>query len=1044
MTPTNTLWHRSVRYLRRGLLLAGSVFLFAASLEAQRSSSGTIEGRVFNPATNEFLENARLTVEGTGLETFTDVGGQYRLTNVPAGVVRLKVFRTGAPPQIESVTVASGQTVKQDFSLGGFDGKARGEAAITLDKFVVGASKEMDGAAIAINTQRFAPNAVNVVAADEFGTVTSGGAGEVLKSLPGIAADLGGRGEPHTMSLNGVPSGNVPITIAGFNLAQSGSTARQVGLHQITIDTFSRIEVAHTPTPETTGSALAGSINMVPRSAFERARPVYNLSTSLVMRDSERSLRKTPGPGREPTRKISVPYDFSAIVPVNDRFGFTLSASTFPIYTNVDFMQNTWRGSSAATNGAALPDTTPDKPYLTDYAFRDGTSWSRRTVFATTMDYKLSRNDRLSLSFQYGLYFDEVNNRTLTFFVNRVALGSFSPTFTHGSAGAGEIRHTNNALKWDDTLYMPTLTYRHDGPIWKAEVGAAISRSTRNRLDLQNGHFMNVQSRRQNVTVSFDEIFYLRPGTITVLDGATGVPLDPYRLDNYYLNTATSGHLETVNLERSAFANLRRDLPWRIPVTIKAGLDARHSMRDVRQEGPTRTFVGADGRSTAANIAGSDDGAVVIRDDSFSQRIPPFGFPRNDWMSNEQLLDLYNRNPNYFTLNEVTRYTQRVAASKHSEELISSAYLRGDTQFKEGRLRLVGGVRAEQTNVKGEGQLIDATRNFQRDSGGRVVLGGTGQPVPITTDALQAAQLTNIDRGLQAEKEYLRWFPSLNASYNIRENLIARAGYYWSVGRPNFNQYAGSLTLPNTENPPGPGNRISVNNAGIKAWSARSTKVTLEYYFASAGLFAVSAFRRDFENFFGTSVFNVTPEFLALYGLDPGIYGEFDVSTQVNLPNPVRMTGLDFNYKQPLTFLPHWSRGIQVFANATAQRATGDESNSLSGYTPRTANWGLSLSRSKYNLRMKWNYRGRSRRGLVAAGRSIEVGTYNWGAERRLLDISGEYFLRKNIALFFNLNNVNDAPADIEIAGPSTPEEAQLSQRSVYGSLWTFGVKGTF
>ena len=1026
-------------------LFAAAWLGIVASAVAQTAATGTIEGRVFNPATGEYLENVRLTVEGTALEAFTDSGGQYRLTSVPAGTARVKAFRSGAPAQVQSVSIAAGQTVKQDFNLTGLQSKAAGEAAIQLDQFVVGASREIDGAAIAINTQRFAPNVVNVVAADEFGTVTSGGAGEVLKSLPGIAADLGGRGEPHTMSLNGVPSGNVPVTIAGFNLAQSGSTARQVGMHQITIDTFSRIEVVHTPTPETPGSALAGAINMVPRSAFERARPVYTLSTSLVMRDNERSLHKTPGPGRVPTHKISHPFDFAAIVPVNDRFGFTFSASTFPVYTNVAFAQNTWRGASAATNGNTLPDTTPDKPYLTDYAVRDGTSWSRRTVLATTMDYRLSRNDRLSLSFQYGLYFDEVNNRTLTFFVNRVAAGNFSPLFTHGFAGAGEVRHTNNALKWDDTLYMPTLTYRHDGPVWKSEAGAGVSRSTRNRLDLRNGHFMNVQSRRQNVTVAFDDIFYLRPRTITVTDGTTGAPVDPFNLGNYYLNTATSGHLETVNIEQTAFANLRREFGGPVPLAIKAGLDARRALRDVRQEGPTWTFVGADGRTTAgANTAGSDDGAAVIFDRSFSQRIAPFGFPRIDWMSNEQLYDLYNAHPGYFTVNEVTRYTQRVAASKYSEELISSAYVRGDAQFFQGRLKLVGGVRAEQTNVTGEGQLIDPTRNFQRDASGRVILGANRLPLPITTDAVAAVRLTNVDRGLRAEKEYLRWFPSLNAGYNLRENLIARAGCYASVGRPNLNQYAGSLTLPNTENPPGPGNQISVNNAGIKAWSARTFKASLEYYFEGAGVLSVSAFRRDFENFFTTTTLAATPEFLALYGLEPGTYGEYTVSTQANLPTTVRMTGVDFNYKQPLTFLPHWARGVQVFANATAQHAIGDESNSLAGYTPRMANWGVSLARSKYNLRAKWNYRGRSRRGLVAAGRSIEPGTYNWGDARLLLDLSGEYFLHKHVTLFFNLNNVGDAPADIEIAGPSTPAHAQLSQRSVYGSLWTFGIKGTF
>ncbi len=1034
-----------IEWIVRLCLLGAAFFLQPRAASAQSPAVGMIEGRVFNPGTGEYLEFAQITVEGTSLSAFTDSSGQYRLTNVPVGVVKVRAFRTGVPTQTLTVTVASGQVARQDIELSYLRPGAAREATIKLDQFVVSTSKEMDGAAIAINTQRFAPNIVNVVTADEFGAVTSGGAGEVLKSLPGMAADLGGRGEPHTFSMNGVPSANLPITIAGFNLAQSGSTARQVGLHQITIDTFSRIEVAHTPTPETSGSALAGAINMVPRSAFERARPVYSLSTSVVMRDDDRSLQKTPGPGRTPTRKISHPVDFSAIVPVNDRFGFTVSATTFPVHTNTKFVQNTWRGAGAATNGNTLPDTTPDRPYLTDFGVRDGTSWSRRTVFATTVDYKVSRNDRLSLSFQYGLYFDEVNNRLLSFFVNRVTPGDFTPTSTRGFTGAGEIRQTNNALKWDDTLYMPTLTWRHDGPIWKSEVGAGVSRSTRNRVDTQNGHFMNVQSRRQNVTVSFEDIFYLRPRVITVTDGATGAPVDPNNLNNYFLNTATSGHLETVNVERSAFASLRRDFNWRFPVAIKAGVDARHSLRDVRQESPTWTFVGPDGRGTAgATQPGSDDGAARIRDDSFSQRTAPYGFGRIEWMSNEQLWDLQNSNPGYFTVNELTRYTQRVALSKYSEELISSAYVRGDVSLLEGRLRLVGGVRAEQTNVQGEGQLIDATRNFQRDAAGKVILGANRVPLPITTDPLRAAQLTNVDRGLQAEKEYLRWFPSFNASYNVRENLIARAGYYWSVGRPNFNQYAGSLTLPNTENPPATNNRISVNNAGIKAWSARTVKATLEYYFEGAGLFAVSAFQRDFENFFTTTVFNATPQFLGLYGLDPAIYGDYDVATEANLQTRVRMTGVDFNYKQPLAFLPPWARGVQVFANASAQRATGDDSNSLSGYTPRTGNWGASLSRSKYNLRVKWNYKGRHRRGLVAAGRSIEPATYSWGSKRLLCDVSGEYFLRRNITLFFNLNNVNDDASDIEIAGPSTPALSQLSQRVVYGSLWTFGIKGTF
>lgn len=39
---------------------------------------------------------------------------------------------------------------------------------VVLDEFVVAASKEMTGAAIAVNTQRYAPNTMNVVSTELF------------------------------------------------------------------------------------------------------------------------------------------------------------------------------------------------------------------------------------------------------------------------------------------------------------------------------------------------------------------------------------------------------------------------------------------------------------------------------------------------------------------------------------------------------------------------------------------------------------------------------------------------------------------------------------------------------------------------------------------------------------------------------------------------------------------------------------------------------------------------------------------------------------
>ena len=250
--------------------------------------------------------------------------------------------------------------------------------------------------------------------------------------------------------------------------------------------------------------------------------------------------------------------------------------------------------------------------------------------------------------------------------------------------------------------------------------------------------------------------------------------------------------------------------------------------------------------------------------------------------------------------------------------------------------------------------------------------------------------------------------------------------------------------MPNLEAPADAlTNRITVNNAGIKPWTAESTKVSLEYYFERVGQISVGAFRRDIRNFFGQTTFDATPEFLALYGLDPALYDPFTVATQENLQTSVRMTGIEVNYRQALTFLPRWARGVQVFANGSAQRVIGDAATNFNGYIPRTGSWGISLSREKYNVRMNWNYVGRQRRGAVT-GRSIEPGTYTWGSKKSYIDLTAEYSLTRRLALFANLRNVNDPTDDVEIHGPATPDDAQFRQRAEFGSLWTVGLKGTF
>ncbi len=1050
-------------------LVPAGTFALATDLHAQAVSTGTIEGRVLDNAQGRYLEKARITINDSKEEVFTDASGSYRILGAPAGTVTVKVFYTGLGSISQVVTVAPGQTVQQDITFGAAAAKTPGAAGetIKLDAFTVNSSKEMEASARAINEQRFAKNITNVVSADEFGTIADGSVGEFMKFLPGITSDYTG-GDARRFSISGVPAGNVPISMGGFDMASASGagTARAVELDQVSINSVSRIEVNRSPTPEQPGSALAGSVNFVPRSAFERNRPSYTYSLSFLMKDAERAfLRQTPGPGwGEKTYKIHPGIDVSAVVPVNKNFGFTFSAGYSIQYTPQSNQATQWRGAGVVTNVAAnlntgYPATTPDNPYLTNYSWRDSGKDTTRYSFATTIDYRLSRNDRLSFSFSYAYLREHFATRTQNIIINRVAPGNWGPTFTHGvpsvfttasNINAGQIELVNNGRIRPGRTIMPSLLWRHDGPVWTMETGASYSTSRIVYQDIDDGAFNSFIGRRTNVTINFDDIFYLRPGKFTVTD-PNGRVVDPSNLDSYSIVSANSIRQKAYETRRQAFMNARRDFTVReTPVTVKAGLDARTVVRDRRgTSGETYNYVGADGRAstTPTTTAGlvNDDSPRPFFDEVYSSRIPDFGLPRQEQVDNGKLWQGYLANPSRWTRVATTDYTNERNNSNIVDELISSAYLRLDANFFQNRLKLTGGVRAEQTNIKAEGVLNDPTLNFQRDAAGNVIK-VNNSPVFIvnpTTDPLGALMKTQIDRGFHANKEFIRYFPSLNVNYNFTENLIGRVAYYQTIGRADYNNYISGVTLPNTELLPSPSNRITVGNVNLKAWQAESYVARLEYYFRGGGQVSASSFIRDYKNAFAATVARPTAQFLATYGLDPDVYGDYDVSTNYNNPGVVRMYGFEFDYSQPLTFLPNYARGMRFFVNVSSQRAK-DSFDMFQDMNPFVANYGLSITRPKWNLRINENYRGIQRRAAVT-GASIEPGTYNYRPKRLYIDISGEYYLRRSLGVFFALRNVGGATEDTKIYGPNTPKYARFRQRDDYGgSLWTAGIKGSF
>jgi iron complex outermembrane recepter protein len=274
----------------------------------------------------------------------------------------VRAFFTGAETTTVSVAVTSGQAVPRDLQLGIMQERSGKETgSIRLDKYVVTEKQQMEGAAIAINEQRFSANFKTVVSADEFGAASESDVGEFLKYLLGVQM-VSNSGEArsgcdrrHRLRLHAGHFWRVLNDEQPSERHQPGRLARIRRLNNIP-----RVEIINPPTPESPGVALAGSVNFVPRSAFERSKPQFTFSSSIQMRDDLRDCERSVGRREQRTRNVQPGAEFSCVVPVTKNFGFSRSGTAFKAWSERHSMVNPWRGANAATDCNAFPDTSPE------------------------------------------------------------------------------------------------------------------------------------------------------------------------------------------------------------------------------------------------------------------------------------------------------------------------------------------------------------------------------------------------------------------------------------------------------------------------------------------------------------------------------------------------------------------------------------------------------------------------------------------------------------------------------------------------------------
>ncbi|MEY4940577.1 MAG: hypothetical protein RIQ93_2312, partial [Verrucomicrobiota bacterium] len=296
------------------LSLAAGPFTRAASDNPSRAaqSTGSVSGRVKNAVTGQYLNKARVTVQGTSLLTFTDQSGSYRLAGVPTGSSVLEIFYTGLDEQKVAVTITPNQLVEQDVSL---TNATRAEI-VKLSSYVVASTRETDIEAIAINEQRFSPNIKNVISTDTMGDPLGGSMGDFLRFLPGVSAAYGAL-ETEGVLIRGFPSNFSIVAVDGVQLAGANAGGeRDFTPSRVGVNSFSRVEVTKVPLPSSAADTMSGSINLVSKSAFERSTAELKYRAGISSNQQRFSLQKTPAPDGRRTYKFYPDINLDYTLPI--------------------------------------------------------------------------------------------------------------------------------------------------------------------------------------------------------------------------------------------------------------------------------------------------------------------------------------------------------------------------------------------------------------------------------------------------------------------------------------------------------------------------------------------------------------------------------------------------------------------------------------------------------------------------------------------------------------------------------------------------------
>lgn len=966
------------------LLLAAAALIPAASGAFAQAATGTITGRVANAVTGGYLEGAEVSVAGAAA-VLTDRNGGFTLTGVAAGMQRVRVYYTGLDIATPTVDVRAGQVAQLNVSL---------ESTVQqLEAFTVSADRE--GSAASMTRQRTAPNVMNVVSTDAFGSVADGNIGNLMVRLPGVSGEFE-NGEVVGIKIRGTPVEFSALNIDGVRSSGAFSGFNTQGdrgaqSDQIPIEFIKEVQVTKAPTPDMPADSIGGSTNLVTKSALDFKENVFTYRVGANYNTHRDDLKNfTPnaamtwltrlGPRRDLGLALSLSYTDTEAP--RDRVqmarveadGRTTQARTL---SNVN--QRVRAGAGLKFDYRFNERTTGYVKFQHNYYFFD----SNRLVYAAAD----SATRRIA---DYGVVSRAqivagTTPRTTANLTASVAPG-FTDSFTEMLHANWTFDGDNNEKTGRQYLVDGGGTIRFGGDQDLTVQGSYAPSNFKSNLRTFLMTFQSPIGMSVDTTANRSRPIFRQTYGPSILYGQT----DFRNYRGQMQGQPETGKEDVYNAKLDYRKQFRAG---EFPFEFKAGAVWREQDRNLVVGRPNWNYTGADG---IAGNADDDLASLMLGGPAYTvfnnggvwPQLPGVDFPK--------VWNLFNTRPEVFR----PVGTSPTDAPNYSEltETVTAAYVQGKIQV--GRLNVVGGVRFERTELEGQGRYTDPRRP--------TVLAAT------------------------REGSYDDYFPSVHFRYDVTRQLIARASYSTGMARPNMTDLYPTTTVAyNTATGLG---TVTQANLALKPQTSQNYDLSLEYYLEPAGVFSVGYFKKDIKDFLARINDDIDP------GPNNGFGGDFAgfvLSTTSN-QGSAKIEGWEFNYNQRLVMLPKPFNGLGIFGNYTYLKTEGTYqagAAELAGFVPKSANAGASFRWRKLEARVAWRYTGDQLRSYNAI-----VVQQNRFRPVQAIDLNLKYDFHPRLSLYFDIINLkNKWPENY-----TGRDRGRITFSDSYGTRYNMGVSGRF